>query len=44
MSGDGEYVPHQALYIPNYLTPLIKIPPGRGGGCVRSGPFKKSDS
>ncbi|KAB8231515.1 tyrosinase family protein [Aspergillus alliaceus] len=41
MSGNGEYIPNQPdvkLYLGNY--PAIDLPPGSGGGCVTSGPFK----
>ncbi|KAE8368273.1 hypothetical protein BDV27DRAFT_122517 [Aspergillus caelatus] len=41
MSGNGEYIPNQEdikLYLGNY--PAIDMPPGSGGGCVTSGPFK----
>ncbi|KZZ92311.1 tyrosinase [Ascosphaera apis ARSEF 7405] len=35
MSGDGEYVPHNGTVIGIYT-----VPSGKGGGCVKSGPFK----
>ncbi|KAF7594719.1 hypothetical protein BBP40_008612 [Aspergillus hancockii] len=41
MSGNGEYIPDQPdvkLYLGNY--PAVDLPPGTGGGCVTSGPFK----
>ncbi|KAE8158513.1 hypothetical protein BDV40DRAFT_20072 [Aspergillus tamarii] len=41
MSGNGEYIPNQEdikLYLGNY--PAVDLPPGSGGGCVTSGPFK----
>ncbi|KAE8346534.1 hypothetical protein BDV24DRAFT_175520 [Aspergillus arachidicola] len=41
MSGNGEYIPNQGdikLLLGNY--PAIDLPPGSGGGCVTSGPFK----
>ncbi|ODM19357.1 hypothetical protein SI65_05975 [Aspergillus cristatus] len=36
LSGNGEYVPHNATPI----APITNVPPGRGGGCVTTGPFK----
>ncbi|KAE8375210.1 hypothetical protein BDV26DRAFT_283635 [Aspergillus bertholletiae] len=41
LSGNGEYIPNQAdipLLLGDY-DPVI-LPPGSGGGCVTSGPFK----
>ncbi|KAI9841941.1 MAG: hypothetical protein M1838_003337 [Thelocarpon superellum] len=40
MSGDGAPVPHAGLNltVPGFATLLL--PPGTGGGCVMSGPFK----
>ncbi|BCR96037.1 tyrosinase family protein [Aspergillus luchuensis] len=41
MSGNGYCIPNQgniSLYLGNY-APII-LPPGTGGGCVTSGPFK----
>ncbi|OGM44332.1 tyrosinase [Aspergillus bombycis] len=41
LSGNGEYIPNQEdikLLLGNY--PAIDLPPGSGGGCVTSGPFK----
>lgn len=42
MSGDGAYVAGR----PNTCVPMpeacgISVPPGNGGGCVKSGPFKE---
>jgi tyrosinase len=37
MSGDGSFVPHNGTE----AAPGIVLPPGNGGGCVFSGPFKK---
>ena len=37
MSGNGEYVPHNGTA----ATPYTTLPPGNGGGCVTTGPFKK---
>ncbi|KAI9367056.1 hypothetical protein BJX61DRAFT_530241 [Aspergillus egyptiacus] len=36
MGGDGSYVPHEGPE----AAPGIILPPGNGGGCVESGPFK----
>ncbi|KAE8351517.1 hypothetical protein BDV28DRAFT_136945 [Aspergillus coremiiformis] len=41
LSGNGEYIPNQGdipLRLGNY--PAVNLPPGSGGGCVTSGPFK----
>lgn len=41
MSGDGAYIPNEAdieLTLGDYAP--IFLPPGSGGGCVTSGPFK----
>ncbi|ORX97795.1 hypothetical protein BCR34DRAFT_159763 [Clohesyomyces aquaticus] len=40
MSGDGEYKKHNATCIPSNDLCQISLPPGNGGGCVKSGPFK----
>ncbi|KAF4556627.1 Tyrosinase-like protein 6 [Elsinoe fawcettii] len=40
MSGDGAFREHPAASIPSEATPFIKVPPGNGGDCVTSGPFK----
>lgn len=41
MSGNGEYIPNQGDIVLTFgdLPPLL-LPPGSGGGCVESGPFK----
>lgn len=40
MSGDGE--PHEYPGIPTgFPPPHNLIPPGNGGGCVTTGPFKE---
>ncbi|KAJ9669504.1 hypothetical protein H2201_000371 [Coniosporium apollinis] len=39
ISGNGAYVNHTGLDIPNALVPHVHIPPGPGGGCITSGPF-----
>ena len=42
ISGDGEYVPERNVScVPNPGRCFVEIPPGKGGGCVASGPFKK---
>ena len=38
MSGNGQYAPNNGTKIE--LDPVVYIPPGQGGGCVPSGPFK----
>lgn len=40
MSGNGAYVEHDGPSIPSTEQPFIVLPPGEGGGCVESGPFK----
>lgn len=40
MSGNGAYKSYAGAYIPSAATPFIHLPPGQGGGCVTSGPFK----
>jgi tyrosinase len=41
MSGNGEKIAGQGdVVIAGRGEPFIKIPPGTGGGCVKSGPFK----
>lgn len=40
MSGDGAYKNHSGANIPSAATPYIVLPPGNGGDCVTSGPFK----
>ncbi|RYO04717.1 hypothetical protein AA0119_g3899 [Alternaria tenuissima] len=41
ISGDGEYVPGRNVScVPNPGRCFVEIPPGNGGGCVASGPFK----
>ncbi|KAI1484838.1 Di-copper centre-containing protein [Biscogniauxia mediterranea] len=42
MSGDGAFVPDQADIVLGASSglPPIYLPPGTGGGCVTSGPFK----
>ncbi|KAL2264065.1 hypothetical protein VTK26DRAFT_2851 [Humicola hyalothermophila] len=39
MGGNGEYVPHDGIHLPDTPPPFDVIPPGNGGGCVTSGPF-----
>jgi hypothetical protein len=39
MSGNGKYEPHN--YTNALPSNLNCIPPGQGGGCVKSGPFKE---
>lgn len=38
LSGDGEFFPHNGSMAANRT---IYLPSGKGGGCVKSGPFKK---
>lgn len=41
MSGNGEAIPNQGeVVIAGTGPPPIRLPPGTGGGCVKSGPFK----
>lgn len=40
MGGNGEYVPHNDTCIPSPDLCQIRLPAGRGGGCVKTGPFK----
>lgn len=40
MSGNGCYRENNGTNIPSNDKPLIVLPPGEGGGCVTSGPFK----
>lgn len=41
MSGNGEAIPNQGeVVIAGTGPPEIRLPPGTGGGCVKSGPFK----
>jgi tyrosinase len=41
MSGNGEKIAGQGnVVIAGRGEPIITIPPGTGGGCVKSGPFK----
>ncbi|KAF2875983.1 hypothetical protein BDV95DRAFT_287630 [Massariosphaeria phaeospora] len=41
MSGDGAYIPgRNNTCIPSPKLCNISLPPGNGGGCVKSGPFK----
>ncbi|KAL1796617.1 hypothetical protein ACET3X_005157 [Alternaria dauci] len=41
ISGNGEYIPgRNATCVPNPNRCLVQVPPGNGGGCVTSGPFK----
>jgi tyrosinase len=41
LSGNGEAIPHQGLILTEPFNPdaLIPLPPGSGGGCVKTGPF-----
>lgn len=41
MGGNGAKVAHQGIPIPMAPRPYNLIPPGDGGGCVTTGPFKK---
>lgn len=42
LSGDGEYVPGRNYTCFPFDNPcLMKLQPGTGGGCVKSGPFKE---
>lgn len=41
MGGDGESIPHEGLWMfQNTKGNTIKMEPGTGGGCVKTGPFK----
>ncbi|KAI4637594.1 hypothetical protein J4E83_000411 [Alternaria metachromatica] len=41
ISGDGVYFPgRNASCVPNPNRCFVEVPPGNGGGCVASGPFK----
>lgn len=41
MSGDGIFIPgRKNICIPSNDACMISLPPGSGGGCVQSGPFK----
>ncbi|EOA91705.1 uncharacterized protein SETTUDRAFT_152771 [Exserohilum turcica Et28A] len=41
MSGNGEFIPGQGeVVIAGTGPPEIRLPPGTGGGCIKSGPFK----
>jgi tyrosinase len=40
LGGDGAFIPHQGLILPQALSgTLIPLQPGSGSGCVHSGPF-----
>ena len=42
MSGNGEFIPDQPdIVLGGEGLPDLPIPAGTGGGCVKSGPFKK---
>ena len=41
LSGDGLPEPHGGVEVTQAPAPFNIIPPGNGGGCVKSGPFKK---
>jgi tyrosinase len=41
MSGDGLPIPHKGIDVPGTPKEFSVIPPGNGGGCITSGPFKK---
>jgi len=40
MGGNGARVTHQGISLPGAPPPYNIIPPGDGGGCVTTGPFK----
>jgi tyrosinase len=42
LGGDGQAIAHAGLILtePNDPNALIPLPPGTGGGCVKTGPFK----
>jgi len=42
LGGDGEAITHQGLILtePGDPSALLPLPPGTGGGCVKTGPFK----
>ncbi len=41
LGGNGEFFPHEGMILTEAMNPdaLIPLPPGTGGGCVRTGPF-----
>jgi len=42
ISGDGVYIAgRNASCVPNPNRCFVEVPPGNGGGCVASGPFKE---
>ncbi|GAB1316986.1 Tyrosinase copper-binding domain-containing protein [Madurella fahalii] len=40
MGGNGAKVPYEGIPVPMAPRPYNMIPPGNGGGCVTSGPFR----
>ena len=40
MSGNGAPVPHDGITFPIAPPPFDTLPPGTGGGCVTTGPFR----
>lgn len=40
MSGNGAYIPHSGIRFASAPAPYDVMPPGTGGGCVTSGPFR----
>jgi len=40
MSNNGAFVQHDGTYVPSAQQPVIYVPPGKGGDCVTTGPFK----
>ncbi|KAJ9621865.1 hypothetical protein H2203_006745 [Taxawa tesnikishii (nom. ined.)] len=40
ISGNGQYEAHDGAAIPSAAEPDIVLPPGNGGGCITTGPFK----
>ncbi|KAF2228226.1 hypothetical protein BDZ85DRAFT_301255 [Elsinoe ampelina] len=40
ISGDGRPRPHPGALIPSPDLPFITLPPGSGGDCITTGPFK----
>lgn len=41
MGGNGAKETYPGIMIPGAPAPANRIPPGDGGGCVTTGPFKK---
>ncbi|PSK42108.1 Tyrosinase [Elsinoe australis] len=44
IGGDGAYKEHAGAQIPSPAVPFINLPPGSGGDCITSGPFKDMEA